>query len=354
MGELGAQSELTRRELLQWSLLSSIGVTLAACVGSPSSTPSGRAASPNAGLSALIAKAKDEKQVTYYNLGGEINDRWIAGFQAAYGIEVQNIKLSTVVMSQRFTVEQQAGKVVADVINNTDYAFYDSAVSRGWIAPIDPPAAKGWPAEYWRNSVATWAIGKLSIDFNTQLVPSGSVPAQWKDLLNPRWKGKILMVDPRAVPLYRNMFALLRSTYGDSFLKGLAAQNLQLTASGIPGAAKLAAGDVAIMFPSSHWNITPLISKGAPLESTNPTPTSGSEQLAAVAQGAPHPNAATLFLNYGLSAEGQAAICRKLCASALPNVPEAVPLPRDYIPTRKLPQPSAAEQTEMWGLLGLK
>ncbi|MBI3964565.1 MAG: extracellular solute-binding protein, partial [Chloroflexi bacterium] len=265
----------------------------AAAPSTPAKVPAGAG---TANLAEIEAAAKREGTVTLYtsaapSLLKPLND----GFQSKYGIKVEMVRAASGPLTTRFAGEAEANKVVADVLQTSDTAFYDQAVQKGWLAKSDGlPAAAEWPPEFWDGTGALSAIGVTGITVNTNKVKPADEPKGWQELLDPKWKGQILLVDPRNVALWLAWLQLLQDNYGEQYLQKLGQQNLRLVASSVPGVQQLAAGEGSVIVPASHWTITELEQKDAPVKWVPAEPTTGVEQIIGIVAKAPHPNAAKL------------------------------------------------------------
>ena len=142
-------------------------------------------------------------------------------------------------------------------------------------------------------------------------VPVGARPKTYQDLVDPKWKGKILLTDPRVADNYFGWLDGLEKAKGADFLRKIAALQLKLTQSGASGAQMVAAGAYAINFPTFRDFSTALIAKKAPIAVFALTePSLVSERVIAAVASAPHPNAARLFMDWVMSDNGVKAACK--------------------------------------------
>ena len=144
-----------------------------------------------------------------------------------------------------------------------------------------------------------------AIAVNTNLVPAGEEPKTWKDLLNPKWKGKIASEDPRTGGTPFVVFAGLYNVYGEAFLRALAQQNVFFANQRGVLETGLAKGEYAIL-PTALNQYLQMKSAGAPVRLVRMTDGVGlSFNILYHTKNAPHPNAAKLFMDWTLSEEGQ-------------------------------------------------
>ena len=74
-------------------------------------------------------------------------------------------------------------------------------------------------------------INAFGITANASLVTAGDAPKSWRDLLDPKWKGKILSDDMRAGGGGFSMFSalMLSPAHGEDFHRSLAKQDSSFT-----------------------------------------------------------------------------------------------------------------------------
>jgi iron(III) transport system substrate-binding protein len=191
--------------------------------------------------------------------------------------------------------------------------------------------------------ISPWLIG-----FNTDKVKGADVPRDWPDVVNAKWKGQIILPDPRATDAYLDFWLLLLDTHGEQFFTQLRALNPRQINSGVPAMATVAAGENTLTFPAVASVVAELKSKGASLGSVIPELTTGIEfHVALTARGkAKHPNAARLFANYVMTQEGNAVMARD---SGAVSVFDTSALPKRY----QFAKPgAAARKDQLYKLLG--
>jgi iron(III) transport system substrate-binding protein len=253
----------------------------------------------------------------YYSAATEnvikrIND----AFKAKYGLDAEANRFSSSELRQRYSSEAQSGKITADFILNagSDSAVYaKDGVAKGWMEPLAesklPAIQSGvYPAEFVHDGHAVVVqIQPWSIGINKNRLQPADYPKTWTDLHGPKFKGQILMADPKASSAYLDLWDVLYRQYGDSFFQNLKANNPKFYASGVPATAALGAGEGAVAVPQSPSAVLALTDQGAPVDIIIPDLTVGVEiQASMTAAGkAAHPNAAKLMVNFMLTEEGQ-------------------------------------------------
>ncbi len=151
------------------------------------------------------------------------------------------------------------------------------------------------------------------ITYNTNLVNASEIKSYW-DLISPKWKGKIVSVDPMVPgPISAaHIFFYKHPDLGAEFLRRLHAEtDITIVRSNEQMLDWLSAGKYA--FGIGARNVDTAMMQGLPLNQFLPgSLREGSSETAyngtlSFVNRAPHPNAAKVAVNWLLSREGQAA-----------------------------------------------
>jgi len=140
----------------------------------------------------------------------------------------------------------------------------------------------------------------------------------YKDLLDPKWKGKIVLYNPWRPSAAAGWATFMISDAfgrvgGEQFLRDFAATEPLLTSDVRQQIEWVAKGKYPIGVGVQHASLSEFKSKGAPvtinrfIEGGNINPGSACVELS---PWAPHPNAAAIYINWLLTKEGQAAYAR--------------------------------------------
>jgi iron(III) transport system substrate-binding protein len=153
----------------------------------------------------------------------------------------------------------------------------------------------------------------------------------WKDMLDPKWKGKIIMGDPGspgaggAMAAYWYLSPELGKSYVDQFFKQQDAtfsrDDGQMINAVAQGKDLIGIGIADSILVASMARGLPLKAFGAAQLAEKPYVTAGNGGLT-VMKGAPHPNATKVFLNWLLSAEGQSSWQK---SNGVPSLRQDVP-----------------------------
>ena len=139
---------------------------------------------------------------------------------------------------------------------------------------------------------------------NTSLVSDAAAPKSWRDLADPRWKGKILADDMRALGGGAVFFFVTNEHLGRDFHEALARQQLQFSRALPENQRRVARGEFAIYLPMVLSESLRL--KGLPVRAI--VPEEGAPYVLfnlSLMKDAPHPNAARLLINHFLEPESR-------------------------------------------------
>lgn len=339
-----------------------VALLATACGGSSPAEDAGPAgdAKPDSAEQELVAAAEADGSLTWYSVLPDASvEATVKAFESQFpGVKVNALRLSSGPMATRYSQERSAGANPADVMTISSPDFFREAYEKKWFETSleDLPALEDWPEEYYNEGRATTGLLPLLIGYNTDQVPESEAPDDWEQLLDPQWKGKMFLGDPRTVPAYLALAELWRQEYGEDFLRKFAQQDYTIVSSIVPGSQELAAGGGALVVPNSHTVLAPLIEQGAPVAASDfPSPTTGVEYVSAIATEGPKPAAARLFMNFLLSEEGQAVFNRGGGTSVLGKVGEDLrELPQDYRPLEPLLESANPRSAELLRLLGVE
>jgi len=151
-----------------------------------------------------------------------------------------------------------------------------------------------------------------TIAVNTRLVKDGDIKS-WRDLLAPKWKGKMLMHDPSYPGAGNSLMTAVHEIMGTDYLRELAKQEPLITRDYRLIMEWVAKGKYPLTIGFNVGIMEDMRRMGAPV--ANVVPQEGTFFGAGIgAMGllnrAPHPNAARVFINWLLSKEGQTLLCQ--------------------------------------------
>ncbi|GAB3428844.1 ABC transporter substrate-binding protein [Actinophytocola sediminis] len=312
------------------------------------------AKSGNEPLAELITSAREEGGVTFYSVPPEDVAQALAdAFTEKYGIDASFVRLTAAPLAQRFAAEAESGQPGADMIMVSNSPFYADGIAKKWLTPLPeaniPDYPAGLPAEFVLadRGTAVVQVQPSGFGYNTDEVSEQDAPKDWPDLLDPRWRGKILMANPKSSPAYVDFWYLIEQEYGIDYLEDLRAQVARFYDGTVPLTEAMAAGEGAITVPNVTSAVQPAKDKGAPVAINVPPLTTGPEIVAGIATQAQHPNAARLFTHFVLSEEGNK-ILNSQPGSVSPY--DTATMPAEF--TRVDHAEAAKKEKEILGALG--
>lgn len=271
--------------------------------------------SQDAAWDKIVEAAKKEGQVNVYTWGwtGDIGILIGKAFEKKYGIKLNIITGRGAEFIERIKTETRMGNVTADLFEGASAHSENMRVEGLLVPPGDLPVLRDrsvFSADPFMFSKEGYYLTEnqfyLGLHVNTNLVKPGEEPKAWADLLEPKWKGKIIFADP-VVSVSSSYFAALieqkRMTL--DFLEKLGKQELLFDPS-TPGVAnKLARGEAAIGYTSTNESANVAIA-GGPIKVIDTREGIFANGLAVgLVKGGPHPNASKVLINYILDQEGQ-------------------------------------------------
>ncbi|MFQ5682962.1 MAG: ABC transporter substrate-binding protein [Candidatus Binatia bacterium] len=294
----------------------------------------------------LTEGAKKEGTVMFY---GSLNVRTAVRLNKAFEkrypfLKVKHYRAGSDTLMEKILVETKAGRYNADVYNMRSFTAY-VLLQKGLFAKYRSPQSKYYPAGY-RDPKGYWTsfyMNPATIGYNTSLVPPNQAPKDWLDLLQPRWKGHMVM-DREESEWFANMLKIMGREKGPDFMKKLAAQNITYRQGHTLMAQLVAAGEFKVGPVLYTPRMEELKAAGAPIDWVRANPVIAYHYISAIAAHPPHPNAARLYIDFVLSEEAQKLLAkaryvpvRKGVKANPPRlvkgvnlVPSDTPLARDY------------------------
>ncbi|MBI3940259.1 MAG: extracellular solute-binding protein [Acidobacteria bacterium] len=205
-------------------------------------------------------KPETGRVVIYSPHGKELLGEYEKLFEQKYlGTDVQWLDMGSQDVLDRLRSEKANPQ--ADVWFGAPNTMFAEAAAAGllesyrptWAESV-PPVARG-ENDSWYGTYFTPEV----IAFNSNAVQGDAVPKDWDDLLQPRWKGRIIMRDPVASGTIRTIFAAMLFRFqqqgepekGFDWLRRLDAHTKEYTANSTLLFQKMARGEADITL----WNM---------------------------------------------------------------------------------------------------
>ena len=253
----------------------------------------------------VVAAARKEGSVTVYSaLIGPPAIARMKAFEAAYGIRVDQFIGRASEVSERIRMEHVARRPIGDIYISSPASLPVHAKA-GEIQPtMQVPNAIHLRDDLERdkNGVPGW-YPPYGILANANQVGPDELKS-WKDLLNPKWKGRMIGDDLRLSGAGASMFEATYKAFGREYHEQLAKQDYLVTRNNRGAERQVARGEYAIYFPQQLPYALAL--KGLPVRMIAPQEgwVYASANFALLTN-APHPNAARLLTNFMLEPESQ-------------------------------------------------
>lgn len=235
-------------------------------------------------------------------------------------------------------VRSEGANPQADLWYGGPQTIFGRGASEGLLAPYRPAWADAIPAEARQPQnlyFATYRTAPVLV-YNSKAVKAEEAPRDWDDLLDPRWKGKILIRDPLASGTLRTLFGMIlaRSVHetgspeqGYAWLRRLDAQTKEYVPNPALLMEKLNRQEGLI----TVWELTDMLwqaKRGAPLgyrfaRSGAPV----IDDSIGLVKGARHPAEAKLFIDWVGGREAQ-----ELAAREAFRLPARTDLPPESLP----------------------
>lgn len=273
----------------------------------------------------LTEAKKEGKLVVYGQVGPELRVALTEALKKEFGLNMELVPGKGKEVITRFATEMHAGLPSADMIMGgastlrTDpetYAAWDNLEPLLILPEVLDP--KAWPNGRLPYHDAQKKLIPLILEVtqnlvaNTNIVKPGQIKS-YRDLLQPQWKGKIVMADPTiSGTSVIWMQVLLSKAYGmaegEAFLRKFATQEPEILRNSRLQIEWVARGRYPLTIGMSTQDAYAMHKAGAPiarLAVEEGSFVSGGGSYIVVPAKRPHPNAANLVLNWLLSKRGQ-------------------------------------------------
>lgn len=240
-----------------------------------------------------------------------------------FGIDAELLVSRGADSANRIASEYNAGvRTIDGLIQGTttamslqDNGMLD-AVSAYMILPEVKDPKNWWGGHVWNDNLKTNRFlysfvanaGTEGLFYNADLVKADELRT-FDDLLNPKWKGKIGLNDPRIGGSGISLWSFMWEIKGEDYLKKLVQQELFLSRNLRQVADALAKGKLAVTIGLGRSEYEPFLNAGLPIKEV-PTPKEGLPAssgygVLGIVKNPPHPNAMKVFVNWFLGKEGQ-------------------------------------------------
>ena len=260
----------------------------------------------------LIEGAKKEGQLTLYD-----SHTWFRTFVKEFEKKYPFIRVSewrndSKNIIRRAMEEFKSPRNLADVVETTAEGM--GLMKRdGMLQEYYSPEARYYPDDVKsKGKNGLFYLGDRetynSLGFNTNLISANEAPKTMKELLDPKWKGKMSIVSTSTGVRWIGNTLI---TMGREFLDKMAEQELRVQdMSGAALSGLVASGEVPLSPTIFDADVTVARQKGAPIEWRPLEPVVATVGSTGLSAKAPNPHAALLFIDFIHSKEGQQLIMK--------------------------------------------
>lgn len=254
----------------------------------------------------IAAGKKEGKVVIYGSLESDTTDAIKKEFTKKTGIEAEYWRASATKVMDRALSENRAGKPLFDVILTNDNPM-QIMFKEGLFEKYVSPTASDFPKDAidpnlgprYRNVV-------IGVVYNKSLISPADAPKTLEDLVNPKYRGKLVMPDPTqhttTTQWVASLWKLMGKEKADKYIRDLAAMKPIFVESLLPAAERVATGETPIAITYVKY-VYLYGKKGAPLDYSRLGKFMGDGHYLGLNSKAPHSNAGKAFIDYFLDNE---------------------------------------------------
>lgn len=302
---------------------------------------------------------KEGKVAVVSTVGSDIRKVLTEPFQAKYGITVDFSGLNGAEMAARLRRERDAGQYLLDVVVHGTTTALTTLKPMQALDPIEPSlilpevkepknwlGGKLWFSDKARYNLIMGLTTRPAFAINSNLVKAEEFKS-FRDLLNPKWKGKIIVGrDPAIAGPGQAIFThfFLHKDLGPDFIRAITKQDLTILRDDRQGLDWVAQGKFLILLGPAETISEEMMRRGVPIALIPPQQlreggdlSPGPASLVLINR-APRPNAARVYINWLLSKEGQTEYSRGI---GIPSL--RLDVPTDHLVPWRRPVPSYIE-----------
>lgn len=300
-----------------------------------------------------VSAAKKEGKVIIYleASAAPARDPMMKALRENFGLEAEILVMVSGELNAKVFNERKAGLfyndliitgggsmantlIPAEVFGSLEAAFIRPEVKeeRQWREGKFPWFDKG------RTTLTTVLFVQEGVTINSNMVKKEELKS-YRDLLDPKWKGRLVMHDPTIPGKGINIFQAMRKLMGENFLRELAKQELVLSRDHRQMAEWLAHGKYVLGLAIS----TPLAEEvrlaGGPIDYIEFKEGAGlasGASIIGIMDRPAHPDASRIFINWFLGREGQT-----LWSQALKYISRRIDTPVEHLHPVNVPRAGA-------------
>jgi iron(III) transport system substrate-binding protein len=252
------------------------------------------------------AKKEGGKVVIYGSLETPVLEGVMQAFRKKTGLNAEYWRASAMSVMNRAITEYRAGNPLFDVVlNNSDPLVI--MAQDGMLAKYDSPTAKKYPSDQIEPRFGPITrYGIVGVVYNKSLIKPEDAPKSVEDIVNPKYKGKLVMADPTlhvtTIQWLSSLHRIMAKDKTEKFIRDLAAMKPVLVESMLPASERVATGEIPIGLTFVKFAYSAAQS-GAPLDYVRVDRMLGDSHFVVLGNKAPHVNAGKAFVDFYLDDE---------------------------------------------------
>lgn len=272
----------------------------------------------------LAAAKKEGKVIIYTTAGGAVRPA-LMKIAEMHGLEAEVLSGRAEQLLAKISLERKAGLYQVDLWINGANPIVTLIKPAGNVERLDPMLIlpdvtdQDTIKKVWYGGTLPWVdkdhtafLIALSpgpaIVINTNLVKPDEIKS-WRDLLNPKWEGKLALNDPTVSGTGQMAFQAVHGLMGEDYIRELVKTKPLLLRDSRQQLDWLALGKVPIAVWVQVEILAEFMRAGAPVKAVTPADgtyaSAGNAGAIGFYKNAPHPNAATAYINWLITKEAQ-------------------------------------------------
>jgi iron(III) transport system substrate-binding protein len=206
----------------------------------------------------------------YISVATSAATRLVTALKAHFpNLKIEFVRAGSVETVRRFVAERQAGRIGADLIHGADPGGFEYFAQKGWLDKrlVAPKITKDYRDGFFNANAGWVALRATGIApmYNTSLVKKETVPVTWKELNEPKWKGRVAISDPtRAGSSFSHLYAMWKM-YGAAWIEKFAANDNFVAGDGTATREAVASGERDLA-PVSEYDAIEFKREGKPVD----------------------------------------------------------------------------------------
>jgi iron(III) transport system substrate-binding protein len=278
----------------------------------------------------LLEAAKKEggKVVAYGSLENTAMEPITQAFEKKTGIRVEYFRASATKAMERALAELRAGKSLFDVMVNNSGAMEIMKKERMFARYLSP-AMRAFPQGQLDPDLGpAYRHTPIGIIYNKSVIRAADAPKSLDDLLDSKYRGKLVMPDPTqhttTMQWLASLYKIMGKERAEKYIHDLGATKPVLAESFAPSAERVATGETPIAISLVRYVVT-FAETGAPVDYVRMNRMLSTGQYLGLNQKAPRPSSGKAFIDFFLSAESMKLLAKAGEFVTLPGIPQRLP-----------------------------